>query len=52
MSSREDPSRRFKIVREDETSPLAIYSDADKAYFLDTYRHHLKVTIPYDLNQW
>jgi len=52
MSGREDASRRFKVVREDEASPLAIYSDADKAYFLDTYRRHLKTEIPYDLNRW
>lgn len=52
MSSREDASRRFKVVREDEAAPLAIYSDADKAYFLDTFRRHLKVEIPYNLNQW
>jgi hypothetical protein len=52
MSTREDPSRRFKVVREDEASPLTIYSAADKAYFLDVYKRHLKVRIPYDLNQW
>jgi hypothetical protein len=52
MSNREDPSRRFRVVRGDETAPLAIYSEADKAYFLDVYRRHLKVAIPYDLNKW
>ena len=52
MSAREDASRRFKVVREDEASPLAIYSDADKAYFLDAYQRHLKAEIPYDLNKW
>ncbi len=52
MSNREDATRRFKVVREDEAAPLAIYSDADKAYFLDTYRRHLKAEIPYNLNQW
>lgn len=52
MSNREDPSRRFKVVRPDEGSPLSIYSPEDKAYFLDIYRRHLKADIPYDLNQW
>lgn len=52
MSNREDTSRRFKVVRPDEASPLSIYSAADKAYFLDIYRRHLKTDIPYDLTQW
>lgn len=52
MSIREDSSRRFRVVRPDETSPLSIYSIEDKAYFLDVYRRHLKTDIPYDLTQW
>ncbi len=52
MSNREDASRRFKVVRPDEVSPLSIYSVEDKAYFLDVYRRHLKTDIPYDLTQW
>jgi hypothetical protein len=52
MSGREDPERRFKVVRPDESSPLSIYSAEDKTYFLDAYRRHLKADIPYDLNQW
>lgn len=52
MSSREAPSSSTRIVRPDESDPLSIYTPEDKAYFLDIYRRHLKVTIPYDLNRW
>lgn len=52
MSSREDPSRRFKVVRPDESSPFSIYAPEDKAYFLDVFQRHLKVAIPYDLSKW
>lgn len=52
MSAREDPNRKYKVVRPDETSPLDIYSQADRDYFRSVYNRYLKVTLPYDYQGW
>lgn len=52
MSEREDATRKFKVVRPDEVSPLSIFSADDRKYFLNLYGRYLGAEIPYDLQQW
>lgn len=49
MARKEDPSRTNRIVHADSDYPLALYSDADKAYFLKMFRRHCKADFGYDL---
>jgi hypothetical protein len=50
--SQKEGERTHKVVRQDETNPLAIYTTEDRQFFNDTYRRYLKADIGYKLEQW
>lgn len=49
MAQKESPDIAHKVVRQDDDNPLAIYSEDDKRYFLETYRKYCKADFGYDL---
>lgn len=49
MAQKEAPYMALKVVQQDEASPLAIYSEEDKRFFLETYRKYCKADFGYDL---
>lgn len=49
MAQKESPELAHKVVRQDDKNPLAIYSDNDKRFFLETYRKYCKADFGYDL---
>lgn len=49
MSQKEAPGKKYTVVRQDDSNPLAIYSEDDKRFFLETYRKYCKADFGYDL---
>ncbi len=49
MAQKESPDTAHKVVRQDDKNPLAIYSDSDKQFFLETYRKYCNADFGYDL---
>ncbi|KAB2311012.1 sulfotransferase domain-containing protein [Betaproteobacteria bacterium SCN2] len=49
MSQKEAPNAKYTVVRKDDARPLAIYSEEDKRFFLETYRKYCKADFGYDL---
>lgn len=49
MSRKEAPGKKYTVVRQDDTNPLAIYSEDDRRFFLETYRKYCKADFGYDL---
>lgn len=48
MSQKEEPGKKYQVVRQDETNPLALYSEEDKQFFIETYRKYCKADFGYD----
>jgi len=48
MAQKESPDIAHKVVHEDKKNPLAIYSEEDKRFFLETYRKYCKADFGYD----
>lgn len=49
MSQKEAPGLRYTVVRQDDANPLAIYSESDRRFFLESYRKYCKADFGYDL---
>lgn len=49
MAQKEAPDLSLKTVWQDNKNPLAIYSEDDKRFFLETYRKYCKADFGYDL---
>ncbi len=49
MAKKELANKRYKVVRQDNKDPLAIYSEDDKRFFLEAYRKFCKADFGYDL---
>lgn len=50
MAQREDTSRDFKVVRQDDANPLAIFTAEDKRFFLETFGRNCRSSLGYDLH--
>lgn len=48
MAQKESPDIAHKVVQQDNKNPLAIYSDDDKRFFVETYRKYCKADFGYD----
>lgn len=49
MSQKEAPGKKYSVVRQDDKNPLAIYSEEDKQFFIETYRKYCRADFGYDL---
>ncbi|HEX5790643.1 MAG TPA: sulfotransferase domain-containing protein [Luteolibacter sp.] len=50
MAQKEDTARSFKVVRQDDSNPLSIFSADDKRFFLETFERNCRSSLGYDLH--